>query len=306
MSKTNERIIHEWASQNVDYHSNRCNNVSFSGKLLYSYNTVIAQIETDKNGQLWAFLSSESITPTTSKHVNYSWRATTHMTQVLTPAFSVWSGQERTIKELLLPLYEELKNDFTALHRKRSNLKWSMARYNERKQSLYNAIASFKVKCIKKDLPETDGNLKEKALLLNAKAEKARKAKLVKQKRERRQKEKEQLEQFETWLTTGQGAFPSSYGNSNYSEGAFLTIKNNEVITSRHASAPLDHVKKALIFYDTRKQADGSFKEWKTNVRTIALGHFKLDQIDIEGNVKAGCHLFKASEIARFRKQWRL
>ena len=299
MAKTNESIIHEWASQSKA--SNSINSVSYVHKVLYSYNTIIGQIETDKQGRQWAFVSNKSLTPTTAKHVNHLIYATNHMRQVFTPCFEDWSNRARTAKDMLDPLYKELREDFEGLHRKRSSLDLCIRGYNESKETLYRAIDAFEIKGIKKDLPETDGDLKEKAKMLVEQNRKRALAKERKRIRDIKKKEKEQLAQFNHWLSTGEGGCPYVYKNHT---DAYLTIRENDVVTSKHASAPLKHVKKALSFYDTRKQKDGSYKKWEaSDGHVVRLGHFKLDAIDTKGNVRAGCHSISEGEIRRFRAQ---
>ena len=40
-------------------------------------------------------------------------------------------------------------------------------------------------------------------------------------------------------------------------------------------------------------------EEWVTNGKTLHLGPYKVDRIDADGNVKAGCHYVKWEQIER-------
>jgi len=75
-----------------------------------------------------------------------------------------------------------------------------------------------------------------------------------------------------------------------------LRISGDEVETSLGARFPVTHAVKALRFVRLVK-AKG--EAWHSNGHTIHLGHYKLDEIDAEGNVKAGCHRVSYEEIER-------
>jgi hypothetical protein len=66
--------------------------------------------------------------------------------------------------------------------------------------------------------------------------------------------------------------------------------------TSRAAEVPFAH---AIAVY-TRAQACRSMgREWHRNGEQIAVGHFQLDSIDAQGNIKAGCHTIAWDEMLR-------
>ena len=128
----------------------------------------------------------------------------------------------------------------------------------------------------------------------------AREEAIRKEREERKEKELQAAREavkadFESWLRGETSSCPYAYRSM---REAFLTIRGNIVYTSQNCEAPLDHVKKALAFYDAAP------RPYKTNGHKIHLGHYTLDEIDENGNVKAGCHLFTAAEIERFRKDW--
>lgn len=76
MSKTNQEIVHDFFYS--DLNSSYCNSratVSYARNKLYSYSTVIALVVKDKNGDFVALMSSNSMTPTTRKHIILARRA---------------------------------------------------------------------------------------------------------------------------------------------------------------------------------------------------------------------------------------
>jgi hypothetical protein len=82
-----------------------------------------------------------------------------------------------------------------------------------------------------------------------------------------------------------------------YHNTAYLRVKDNEVETSQGARVPLEHVKKALPLVMAYVR---NGREYHRNGHTIHLGHYAIDSIDAEGNLRAGCHLFSKAEIERF------
>lgn len=75
-----------------------------------------------------------------------------------------------------------------------------------------------------------------------------------------------------------------------------LRIVGDQVQTSRGAEFPVEHAKRAFRLI-AACQAKGA--GWSRNGHTIHLGHFQIDKIKPSGDVKAGCHLVKWSEIVR-------
>lgn len=78
---------------------------------------------------------------------------------------------------------------------------------------------------------------------------------------------------------------------------SYLRVKDNEVQTPQGARVPLEHVKKALPVVLAIVE---NGREYRRNGHTIHLGHYAIDSIDAQGNLRAGCHLFSKAEIERF------
>jgi len=297
-----DQVIHIWAHQSQDSARNG-SSVSFNGKLLYSYSTVIAQIETTLNGEQWAFLSSESLTPTTGKHVSTSRYAARHINRFYTPAFARWRSYGRTIAEMVQPAIDETEHDLKDAFgpRKRQTTKLSAIQvYNARRDEIFKVCQAFGLDA--PDLPAANVEELEKyaeVVKAQEKAIQARRAEAA------RLQQIEDQEQHNLWLTTGAGRFPSSFRVYGQDQ---ITIRGDVVITSQGAECPLDHAIKALRFWmdatDRYSRGDFNALPWRTNGHKIPLGHFTLDSIDERGNVKAGCHFFTAAEIARFINQW--
>lgn len=80
-------------------------------------------------------------------------------------------------------------------------------------------------------------------------------------------------------------------------EHAYLRVKGDTVETSRGARVPLSHVQRALPVVMALIR---NGRTYQRNGHTIHLGHYAIDSIDEQGNLRAGCHLFNKAEIERF------
>lgn len=71
-------------------------------------------------------------------------------------------------------------------------------------------------------------------------------------------------------------------------------ITGGELETSQGASVPLPHAVRAFRFLKLCRETG---KEWRTNGRTVRVGHFKIDRVTAAGDFVAGCHSIKWEEV---------
>lgn len=109
---TNAQVCHLWAHQSQEHARSGNGNVSFSGRDLYSYQTVIATIVDAADGSKVALVSSRGFSPTTGKQKNNIYRALGYSGEVM-PSF--------TVPELGKPggmvYFTPMDRDPVALHR---------------------------------------------------------------------------------------------------------------------------------------------------------------------------------------------
>lgn len=77
---------------------------------------------------------------------------------------------------------------------------------------------------------------------------------------------------------------------------ALLRVVGDTVQTSRGATVPLDHARRALALVESVK-ARG--ERWVSNGHTVHLGHFTLEEVSPEGDIRAGCHFIRWAQIER-------
>jgi hypothetical protein len=77
---------------------------------------------------------------------------------------------------------------------------------------------------------------------------------------------------------------------------AMLRISGDEIETSLGARVPVEHAKRALILV---RAVVSRGETWQTNGHTCHLGNYKLDRIEADGTLRAGCHVIARQEWER-------
>lgn len=85
-----------------------------------------------------------------------------------------------------------------------------------------------------------------------------------------------------------------------YSRSPLLRVIGDEVQTSRGARFPVQHAKRGLALV---RSVIARGEDWKTNGHTLHLGHYKVQSIEANGTVHAGCHVVPYSEIESIAEQ---
>ncbi|MBN1588073.1 MAG: hypothetical protein JW888_01000, partial [Pirellulales bacterium] len=111
----------------------------------------------------------------------------------------------------------------------------------------------------------------------------------AKRRQEEAKRQREALERVQQWVD-GRIDYCPGYGPIR------LRIVGDELQTSRGARVPLVHAVKA---FRVIKRLHDQGQTYERNGRAIRLGHFILDAVDTQGNVRAGCHDVAWEEIQR-------
>jgi hypothetical protein len=70
----------------------------------------------------------------------------------------------------------------------------------------------------------------------------------------------------------------------------------NNLETSRGADCPFSH---AVIAFLKAQDCRATNTAWHRNGQQIRVGHFNVDSIDVDGNMRAGCHSIQFEEMQR-------
>lgn len=95
------------------------------------------------------------------------------------------------------------------------------------------------------------------------------------------------------WLAGRQGEF--------HQESPTLVRRIGDTLeTSRGANCPFSH---AVLAFLKAQQCRSTNTTWQRNGQQIRVGHFNVDSIDAQGNMRAGCHTLKWEEMLRLAIQ---
>lgn len=118
----------------------------------------------------------------------------------------------------------------------------------------------------------------------------------------------------DSWYSTGRATHTQPDGTTRSrgfmaceSGGAMLRAANvtrdgagavigGDLITSQGASVPLAHAIRVFAFL---KLCRANGRAWRTNGKTLAVGHFRVDSVSAQGDFVAGCHKIYWQEVAK-------
>ncbi len=288
MAKREKRIVktpmvaHLWAHKSQSEASNPYRNFYFYEDTIYSYGShfPIATHITHK-GKNAVLLTTRIYSVTTSGHRNCVADACRHLT-----VFRVKHPTSENRREQ----FEEYRERFAIFAGM-----YTRARVNKSIYFTYmrdaveeaNAFAKFFGLRCRLKMPKDLAKMEEECRKIDA-----RKHEVKKQTDEIALKAA--MERVEKWVN-GEDTL---YGYSQLAP-IRLRIKGNALQTSRGAEVPLEHAIKAFRII---KRLRDKGEAYQRNGHTIHLGHFAIDSIDSNGNVKAGCHEIEWSEIERVAK----
>ncbi len=276
---------HLWANEVQAFARNGSGNRSFRDSQALSYSTVIAIIAKNPKGTGRAFLiSTRSYSVTTSKHYSEIRHAIPPGERIFNVAYLSTNAADvkSQVQDYLVRIQE------AALKAKRAR---TSKEYRERDvadliSELRAYVTFFNVKGVRipgEDTVAAMGEVLEK--IRKAEREAERKAAL--------QARKDAQKSIDKWLAGENVQIPYSVTE------AFLRVQGSDVVTSRGAEVPLEHVQKAMPLVLRLMRSGGTYSRLHSGAE-IRLGYYRVDSLDAQGNLRVGCHYFTKMEIERF------
>jgi hypothetical protein len=277
-------VAHLWAHQTKDEArvSGR-SNFFFCGDTIYSYghHFPIAKHVKNKQKQAAVLFTTQSYSNTTAKHISIVRGAVQHLT-----VFHVQDVNSTDHRAQFLDYKKQIVELLAKVSRARTGKPWLMERVSSLVQE-GNDFAKFWG--LRLRIPPVE-NLDK----LVAECNKIQKQQLAHQRQLAKEREREQAEALQKWADGETDVRP-------YDATVIrLRVRDDELQTSKGARVPLAHAVKAFKFV---KACHDKHETYKRNGHTIHLGDFALDEIDENGNVRAGCHTVEWPEIERVAKQ---
>jgi hypothetical protein len=302
MSKTKrfktDEIFHAWAHQT--HEAGECPaRVSFEGPILYSYSTAIGAIVKAADGTDVYLFDATSYSMTTSQHQGGMRQAVPHSAKKFrVPGLSESYSRvdlAQIVKSWTREVEKLLEDSHASREPKKSRL---LGEAGLIVQTMGEFIEVFDLK--DQTLPELPADKMELGFYMGrvaarkAEAERERERKATLANRGFKAIAKRMLKD---WLTG-----EITHLNHAHLIPTELRIVDDTVETTRGVSFPVAHAKLGLRLVEA-VMARG--KEWTANGEQCRLGFFRIEKIEANGTVTAGCHVVTWAAISRIADQIR-
>ena len=292
---TNE-IPHLWAHKTQSEARSPQRNLYFENEKIFSYGRhyEIARHVTTKHGNAILF-NCESNSVTTNSHRSLVRSSIPSTVPIFTvPELTGNSVSSRMHMKSLAYYNREIESHLLTAARAKSsyNKEWhhQLASEITRERNDYVKFFSLRNKPLK-PVPALDSKELE---VMKAK-EKARvKVETAKAKQAQAERLERAAQAIKNWRTGG-----DSFGIP-YDAPTMLRVNGSELETSRGARIPMSHAKRALVLIQAVVERG---EDWIANGHTCHVGHYKIDRIEANGTIKAGCHVILRDEWERVAPQ---
>ncbi len=316
MSRTvfdNRQCAHVWAQQNQPSGRGAKGSIYFEGRTIYSYGSHFPMATFLSHAVV--LINSDSYSVSTSRHQGYVSSAVYHKTRLYacTRVLKVaadWHDNENArdaaigvmLKRVTLKEVEQHLCAALTKRMKKSKAAEIDAAINtiHRTGDIYSALG---LQMPKELLARLDMLTAENSDILESfKAQKEKEAKTAE--RKRKAQEKKDAVILINAVAKWQARKPLDENESpvfRRAEKLYMRVNEDEIETSQGARFPVTHAKKAFLAIRRAKE-NGTYyvrNSINTHQKTFRLGAFTIDRIDVNGDVKAGCHLVQWDEIER-------
>jgi hypothetical protein len=287
---SSSEIPHLWAHKTQSTGRNAQGNLYFENDSIFSYGRhyEIARHVQTKQGNA-VLLNCESNSVTTNGQVSAVRQAIPPDVQVfcipeLTGNQVSGRMHEKTLKYYASQIEKHLLLAVRArsIHAKESNHETAQKLTAERNQ--YVRFFHLRLKPLA-DVPALDSDQLEQMKKKEAKRLKAETAKA-------KQARAERLLKLAGCIQDWRNGIGDSWALP-YDVPTMLRINGDEIETSKGAKVPMSHAKRALTLV---RAVISRGESWQTNGHTCHVGNYKLDRIETDGTLKAGCHVIARNE----------
>lgn len=317
---SHDQIAHRWAHRVPNSDDKRLQGYAMfaQGDTLYSWGShfPIARhvMTTPAKGAARhvVLFNADGYSSSTGKHKSIAWRALDYgrlrpcyrLPQEFWPQHGNTEGvtakqrrdaNKRTAQAALQWFEAQALAAFNAATRARSNVDLHLQDAERALEQAEAFAADFGVKWAKPDF----GDLQARAAAAAARREREAAAARKRAAEAAALRRAEAEAQFADWRCGLPNArIPAEWRVS--PDGAAYIRRNGDTLeTSQGASVPWDHAVKAFRFIKLCRERG---EQWETNGRVIRVGHFQIDCITAQGDMRAGCHFFKWEEIERLAR----
>lgn len=296
----NRQAAHVWAQQNQPSGRSSNGNLFFEGKTIYSYgyHFPIASFITHDT----VLVNSDSYSISTSKHQNYVAGAISHKNRlhVSTRVIKAFSNEREFGPNTRLALSNDAIDTAKRWIEKAAKRKARKFAANDLVKAQSAIQAAEHIFTYFDAAPPKEFNAFKKTLSGDdvQKVIAAEKSRLDKEEKARIKREKEAQEKLKAscllWAEFKEHDMPVYQ-----SKKIYMRINGDEIETTKGARFPVTH---AIPAFKMIRHAHENKKDMDCSSSLVRLGHFKIDHVDAQGNVKAGCHYVEWDEIERIAR----
>lgn len=287
----NAELFHRWAHQVKP--KGKSGNVFYEGPILYSYGHHFPlAVLTDKihDGKQVCLVNARSYSTTTVRHKSYAVRASSHIFHIHVPR-----PDNPTDPKNLERLNSETAHAIERLKHVRTGIDYreADARRCEQTAKIYRRVflkGRGHVHALPKDFAEILVKARERGTRHDAAQAAEQERRVVERARQRELNALADAEKIVAWRAGESVSLP-------WNLPCMLRLKGETVQTSLGAEIPLSHARRA---YGAVLNAMQSGVDFESNGHTIPVGVYKVDKIEANGTLHAGCHHITFEETARF------
>jgi len=280
----NRQIAHLWAQQ--ESKGRRGSNFFFDGATIYSYGShfPIARFVSNDHGERAVLFTTRDYSVTTQQHKSHV-RGALHGLRTITGVFHVHDVTAR-------PQSAQIRGDYLQRVTESTQLAARARKYAEQHIECAqhtaaegNAFAEFCGWSWRLDTPTLDPAFLAQCRERIAADHRKRTAEIKK-------REAEYARALAESIVKWRG------GENVYVRGGetMLRVLGDKIQTSRGAEIPLDHAPR--VWGVIRKVMDRG-EPYQHNGHAEHAGEFRIDRIDVDGTLHAGCHVIGYAELAR-------
>ena len=277
-------VPHLWA--NKAQSEARGGNIWFRDSTIYSYGEhfPIARFVSNDRGEEAILFTCDSYSKTTAQHIG----AVRYAIPPGIPVFKV-SLNSRNPNTGYVKSYQHRIAEMNKL------VAGSKGARDRRRAELATLVEQANAYCEFFALPDRFAQISDAELAeLQASVTAEKKVEREATKRKRAEIAAHNAEIIAKWLEGQSVRLPYSL------DRVYLRVEGTEVVSSRGARFPVAHARRGLALV-RRCMATG--EAYHRNGHTLHLGPYAIDEIKPNGDVKAGCHVVKYSEIERIAPQ---
>ncbi len=307
-----DMVCHVWAQRTQDEGKNSSRNVYFNGDTIYSYGDHFPMSTFIDNR--YVLINHDSYSVTTAKHQGYVYSAIpSEYTRfyVSTEAIKIYVNEfyrDDRVKYFIKQIIDDCDSAVNSYLRSSVKRRKQSLRLDDIKSAIHRLNATEQL-CnhFKRVLPVKYRKLRDALVDDNSEAFKSIEQTLQVERQQELQRkrtmEANRIEKAKTVLTRYIAGEQMTWEDRNqlrYLKKVYMRVEGDEVYTTQGASFPVDHAKRA---FNMISLCHTTKHRWEANGSTIRVGHFNINYITEQGDLKAGCHFIEWDEIARIATQ---